>query len=447
MTLFVAVTRKYLNSSVRSFYLFDYKILCYYIRMKKVLIADSHPLFRDFLKQKLSEDQIEVITTQENRDIYTKVITALPNLIILDMEEDNTMEMEFLEKKIQDSNCASIPVIITGPKQDRTNIAAYAKYGVIKYFEKPVQFDMFFKSIGLVVRVPLSMDTTPCILDLHRNNNIIFVELALGLNREKIALLQFKLSEMIAREKIDSPKVVIMLTNLELTFVDGYNLEFLIDNVLACPKVHAKNVKILSLSSFVREMINGHKNYSGIEMASNLSRILNDLVDTSVTSDVSDLITNRFLTPSYESEDMASIDTRFSSDAAFEGVPKKNGTVLTIGLIDSDESTLEITKNYFEQAGASCLTFTKGQEFLSAYEDGKFDLIVLDVLLNDQTGLSLLQRLHGMPHSPPIVIYSQSLQKDIIVKVLSAGAASYLVKPQKPNILVQKCLSVLKHKE
>ena len=46
--------------------------------MKKVLIADSHPLFRDFLKQKLSEDQIEVITTQENRDIYTKVISSLP---------------------------------------------------------------------------------------------------------------------------------------------------------------------------------------------------------------------------------------------------------------------------------------------------------------------------------------------------------------------------------
>ena len=414
--------------------------------MKKVLIADSHPLFRDFLKQKLSEDQIEVITTQENRDIYTKVITSLPNLIILDMEEDNAMEMEFLEKKIKDSNCVGIPVIITGPKQDRSNIAAYAKYGVIKYFEKPVQFDMFFKSIGLVVRVPLSMDTTPCILDLHRNNNIIFIELALGLNREKIALLQFKLSEMIEREKLDNPKIVIMLTNLELTFVDGYNLEFLIDNVLACPKVHTKNVKILSLSNFVREMIDGHSNWAGLEMASNLSRILNDLVDTSVTSDVSDLITNRFLTPSYESEDLASIDTRFSSDAAFEGLPKKTGTVLTIGIIDSDEASLELTKNYFEQAGATCLTFTKGPEFLKEYEDDKFDLIILDVLLADQTGLSLLQNLHSRPHSPPIVIYSQSLQKDIVVKVLSAGASSYLVKPQKPNEMVHKCLSILKTK-
>ena len=416
--------------------------------MKKVLIADSHPLFRDFLKQKLSEDQIEVITTQENRDIYTKVITSLPNLIILDMEDDNTMEMEFLEKKRVDTNCADIPVIITGPKQDRSNIAAYAKYGVIKYFEKPVQFDMFFKSIGTVVRVPLSMDTTPCILDLHRNNNIIFIELALGLNREKIALLQFKLSEMIEREKLENPKVVIMLTNLELTFVDGYNLEFLIDNVLACPKIHAKNVKILSMNNFVREMINGHSDYTGIEMSSNLSRVLNDLVDTSVTSDISDLITNRFLTPSYEAEDNASIATRFSSDG-FEdsGVAKQTGTVLTIAIIDSDEQSMELTKNYFEQAGATCHTFTKGQEFLNAYEDGKFDLIILDVLLSDQTGLSLLQRMHNMPHTPPVVVYTQSLQKDIIVKVLSAGAKSFLVKPQKPNVLIQKCLSILKIKE
>ena len=416
--------------------------------MKKVLIADSHPLFRDFLKQKLSEDQIEVITTQENRDIYPRVISTLPNLIILDMEEDNSIEMEFLEKKIKDSNCASIPVIITGPKQDRSNIAAYAKYGVIKYFEKPIQFDMFFKSIGLVVRVPLSMDTTPCILDLHRNNNIIFVELALGLNREKIALLQFKLSEMIQREELDNPKIVIMLTNLELTFVDGYNLEFLIDNILACPKVHNKNVKILSLSDFVQEFINGHTNYAGIEMARNLSRVLNDIVDTSVTSDMSDLITNRFLTPSYEAEDSASIATRFSSDGFEDSeVEKKTGTVLTIAIIDSDEASLELTKNYFEQAGATCKTYTKGPQFLSDYQDGKFDLIILDVLLSDQTGLSLLQALHSKPHSPPVVIYSQSLQKDIVVKVLSAGAASYLVKPQKPNYLVQKCFSVLKIRE
>lgn len=415
--------------------------------MKKVLIADNHPLFRDFLKQKLSEDQIEVLTTQENRDVYTKMITALPNLIILDMDEDSEMEMEFLEKKMKDSNTISIPVIVTGPKRDRSSIAAMAKYGVIKYFEKPVQFDLLFKSIGNVIHVPLSMDTTPCVLDLHRNNNIIFVELALGLNREKIALLQFKLTEMIEREQIDNPKIVIMLTNLELTFVDGYNLEFLIDNVLACPKVHNKNVKILSLSPFVKEMLIGHENYSEIEMSTNLQRMLNDLVDTSLSTDISDIITNRILTSTLEEEkDSGAMATRFSSDSIDKSLNKKTGTVLTVGVIDSDESTLEITKNCFEAAGASCMTFTTGKDFINQYEDGKFDLLILDVLMSDQTGLSLLQLLHKKPLAPPVIVYSRSLSKEIVIKVLSAGASSYLVKPQKPNVLVQKALAVLKTK-
>lgn len=414
--------------------------------MKKVLISDNYPLFRDFLKQKLSEEQIEIITTQENRDLYTKLITNLPNLLILDLSDDDSLDMEFLQKKLSDSNTANIPIIITGPQKDRSAIASLAKYGVIKYFEKPVQFDLLFKSIGNTIHTPIPIDTTPCVLDLHRNNKVIFIELALGLNREKLSLMRFKLSEMIESEKIENPKIVIMLTNLELSFVDGYNLEFLIDNVLSCPRVHNKNVKILSLSPFVKELLDGHPDYSEIEMSNNLSRVLNDLVDTSLSTNIPDIITSQILTKTdIEKMDKDSMATRFSSDSIDKSIKKNTGTVLNVAIIDSDESTLEISKNSFEQVGAICQCFTKGKQFIENYEEGKFDLIVLDVLLEDKTGLSLLQVLQKRPHSPPVIVYSQSLQKEIVVKVLSIGAKSYIVKPQKPNILVKKALAVLKN--
>ena len=414
--------------------------------MKKVLISDNYPLFRDFLKQKLSEEQIEIITTQENRDLYTKLITNLPNLLILDLSDDDSLDMEFLQKKLSDSNTANIPIIITGPQKDRSAIASLAKYGVIKYFEKPVQFDLLFKSIGNTIHTPIPIDTTPCVLDLHRNNKVIFIELALGLNREKLSLMRFKLSEMIESEKIENPKIVIMLTNLELSFVDGYNLEFLIDNVLSCPRVHNKNVKILSLSPFVKELLDGHPDYSEIEMSNNLSRVLNDLVDTSLSTNIPDIITSQILTKTdIEKMDKDSMATRFSSDSIDKSIKKNTGTVLNVAIIDSDESTLEISKNSFEQVGAICQCFTKGKQFIENYAKGKFDLIVLDVLLEDKTGLSLLQVLQKRPHSPPVIVYSQSLQKEIVVKVLSIGAKSYIVKPQKPNILVKKALAVLKN--
>lgn len=414
--------------------------------MKKVLIIDSHQLFRDFLKQKLADDQLEVILSQENRDSYTKLINILPNLVILDMNEYHEEEMEFLEKKIADANTASIPVIVTGPEMSKASIASLAKYGVIRYFSKPIQFDIFFEAIGKKLQIPLSIDMTPCVLDIHRNNNIVFIELALGMNREKIALLQYKLTEMIEQEQIESPKVIIMLTNLSLSFVDGFNLEFLIDNVLACPKIHNKNVKILSLSPFVHELIEGHKTYENIEVSDNLHKLLNSLMDTSFSTDVFDVLADRILMPSTEFEiDTSSVETRFYSDNSSENSASKNdGTVVHVALIDSDLQSLAYEKNSFEAVGAKCTAFNSGNKFLTDYESDTFDLILLDILVSDGSGFNVLQQMKNRYDAPPVVVYSQSPQKDFMVKVLTAGAKNYLIKPLKPGQLVHKCLSVLK---
>ncbi len=410
--------------------------------MKKVLIADKHTLFREFLTTKLEEDQIEVILTQENRDTYTKMITVLPNLIILDMEDDSHEEMEFLERKIENFNTINIPVVVTGPSQDKSNLAALAKYGVVKYFAKPIQFDIFFDSIGKILHTPLSIDTTPCVLDLHRNGNLIFIELAHGLNREKMVLLQYKLSEMIEREEIDNPKIVIMLTNLELSFIDGYNIEFLIDNVLACPKVHNKNVKILSLSPFVKELLSGHPQYADIEMANQLPRLLTSLVDTTITSSVSDLITDKILTQSNEfGDDSGTVDTRFSYEA---GGSLDDGTVLNVAIIDADAKSAEQTKQIYESISANVTVYNSGKVFCDSYIQDKFNLVILDVLMPDNSGIQVLQFLHQRSNTPDVIVYSANIQRDSIVKVLSLGAKHYLVKPQKPNVLIQKSLATIK---
>lgn len=414
--------------------------------MKKVLIIDSHQLFRDFLKNKLSLDQIEVTLSQQNRDGYTKMISTLPNLVIMDMGPDNQNEMDLLEKKASDINTANIPVIITGPSAERASIASLAKYGVIKYFAKPIQFDVFFDAIGKVLKIPLSMDLTPSVLDIHHNGNIIFIEFAQGLNQEKLSLLQYKLTDMIEHEHIESPKVIIMFTGLELTFVDGCNIEFLIDNVLACPKIHTKNVKILSTNKFIADLIEGHKDYAGVEVSDNLPRILNSLVDTSLTSSVSDLITDRIITSSAVSdEEISSINNNFFSDQSDDILDSsKSGTVLNVAIVDSDTQSLLLTRTVFETVGSNCSQYINGADFLNEYEPGKFDLVILDIQLADNRGLEILQTFQHQHDAPPVVVYSQSLQKDLVVKVLSSGAKSYIIKPQKPNILLQKCLSLLR---
>ncbi|UKI53817.1 MAG: response regulator [Treponema sp.] len=210
--------------------------------MKNVLIIDAPPMFREFLKNKLSEEKVNVIITQEKRDALIKITSVLPDLVIIDINDfdDPDSIMELFQKIKANPNASRIPTIATGPKMDKNIIGTYAKLGIHKYFIKPIKFDIFFESIGRILHTAFSMDSTPCVLDIHRNNDIIFIEIAQGLNREKLSLLKYKLSEIIENNEIEVPKIILMMTNLELSFVDGLNLELLIDNILSNTKVHTK---------------------------------------------------------------------------------------------------------------------------------------------------------------------------------------------------------------
>ena len=71
-------------------------------------------------------------------------------------------------------------------------------------------------------------------------------------------------------------------------------------------------------------------------------------------------------------------------------------------------------------------------------------MIILDVTISDSSGFTILHRLRNQYDAPPVIVYSQSLQKEFVINVLSSGAKSYLVKPQKTETLLQKSLDVLK---
>lgn len=513
--------------------------------MKNVLIIDAPPIFREFLKDKLSEEKINVVTVQEKRDSLIKVTSLLPDLVIVDINEfdDDVSLTELFQKFKSDPNASRIPLIATGPTIDKTAMETYAKLGVHKYFVKPLKIDVLFEAIGKILHTAFSLDTTPCILDVHRNNNIIFIEIAQGLNREKISLLKYKVSEIIESNELEQPKVILMMTNLELSFIDGVNLELLIDNILANSKIHTKDVKILSFSNFTKQLVEGHPQYDGIEVATDISQFLNELVDSTRTSRVSDLITDQILASS-DSADEGSIEMRFSTDAITESQPlqdeqnveQKNvaGTaetanvasasganvaqsaqnisqsaqaqnqpqmqmqqaqqpqnrtfvqaqsqmqgvamqvqpqnvamqnvqnvqmpkvqsmeekerqaerqLPTIAVVDDDQVTLKLCAAAFTQIGYRVDLFSSGIDFLANMGKKRYAAIILDILMPGVSGFDTLKRLQGLPNKPPIIIYSQAIRKEIVVQALSLGAKSFIVKPQKPEVLANKVQEVL----
>ena len=411
--------------------------------MKRVLIIDAPPLFREFLKEKLSHEKVNVEIAHIKRDAFTKLVSSLPDLLIIDLSVSIREIIDFLAKKNEDPNASRIPVFMTGPIITQDQIALLSQFNVVKYFNKPIKFDVFFESIGKVLKTGFSIDTTPCILELHLNNDIIFIEIAQGLNREKISLLKYRISEIIEQNNITIPKIILMMTDLSLSFVDGANLEFLLDNVIADTRIQKKNIKTLSLDSFTKELVKGHNQYDGIEVVTNLSNVLPTLIDNTESSNIADLITEKVLT-STEDISPATVEMKFYSDSGvLDSSDKKINDNPHIAIVDDDQVTRTILQNTFKQLNAEISLFDSGSEFLMATNKHIFDLIILDIYMPGLSGFDILKTLHSKQYKTPIIIYSNATSKESVVQALSLGAKSYLVKPLKPEALLQKAIEVL----
>ena len=75
-----------------------------------------------------------------------------------------------------------------------------------------------------------------------------------------------------------------------------------------------------------------------------------------------------------------------------------------------------------------------------------YDLAILDILMPGLTGFDVLKFLRRQDIDVPVVVYSKAKQKEAVIQALSLGAKSYLVKPQRSEVILQKAIEVLHEK-
>ncbi len=411
--------------------------------MKNVLIIDAPVMLREFLTEKLSAEKVAVESADSQRDAVARMFSILPDLIILNVEKSVEDVYEFLSKKKNDVNGKKIPIIMCGPVLGKEEVADLAQYGVIKYFAKPIKFDIFFESIGRVLRMPFAVDDTPCILDIHLSKNIIFIEIALGLNHEKIAMLKYRLSDIIEKNHLAMPTVILMLTSLSLSFVDGYNLEYLFETVTSDNRILKKNIKVLSLDSITKEFIEGHTELNGIEVVENLSSVLNSLVEGNVTADAQDVIADTLLVPEKDVSS-STIEMRFSSESESEKEKKKMSA--KIAVVDSDPAVCQSLLNVLQSISNEISVFQNGTQFVQSLSQNKYDIAIMEIYLPGINGFQILKTLLDKNISLDVIVYSQITQKEYIMQTLRLGAKSYILKSQKPEVVFQKVVEILNAK-
>jgi signal transduction histidine kinase/DNA-binding response OmpR family regulator len=97
-------------------------------------------------------------------------------------------------------------------------------------------------------------------------------------------------------------------------------------------------------------------------------------------------------------------------------------------IVDDDPEVVRTVRSYLEDEGLAVLSASTGAEGAALAADRHPDVILLDLLLPDQSGLELLQLLKRDGATARIPVLVISIMNDA-VKGLTMGAADYLVKP------------------
>jgi two-component system, OmpR family, response regulator len=98
-------------------------------------------------------------------------------------------------------------------------------------------------------------------------------------------------------------------------------------------------------------------------------------------------------------------------------------------VVDDHAGTRKLLDRHFEQVGHAVQTVNACAAVLDALVTTKFDVVVLDVMLPDGSGIELCRQMRNDGHTVPVLLLSARGEVKDRVSGLEAGADDYLVKP------------------
>ena len=119
-----------------------------------------------------------------------------------------------------------------------------------------------------------------------------------------------------------------------------------------------------------------------------------------------------------------------------------NGTQ-NILIVEDDQPTRDLIARYLRDHSFAVSTVTNGKEMERYLSQNRVDLIVLDLMLPGEDGLSLCRRLRMESMTPIVILTAKGEDLDRILG-LEMGADDYLPKPFNPRELLARINAVLR---
>ena len=102
-----------------------------------------------------------------------------------------------------------------------------------------------------------------------------------------------------------------------------------------------------------------------------------------------------------------------------------------IYIVEDDQNIREIESFALKNSGYQIQDFSSAKDFYHALKEKKPDLVILDIMLPDEDGMEILQKLRRNPETKrmPIMMVTAKTTELDRVKGLDMGADDYMSKP------------------
>ncbi|MBB6500133.1 response regulator transcription factor [Pedobacter cryoconitis] len=103
--------------------------------------------------------------------------------------------------------------------------------------------------------------------------------------------------------------------------------------------------------------------------------------------------------------------------------------MFNIGLAEDDVKIASLVKTGLEEHNYNVTTIPDGLEALHTFQEGKFDLLILDIMMPGMNGIEVCRQIRQTNKDVPILMLTALGSIDDKVLGLNSGADDYLVKP------------------
>lgn len=120
-----------------------------------------------------------------------------------------------------------------------------------------------------------------------------------------------------------------------------------------------------------------------------------------------------------------------------------------IYIVEDDKNIAEIESFALKNVGYEVVEFSNARDFYRALEKKVPDLFLLDIMLPDEDGLSIIRKLKADPKTsyPPIILVTAKTSEIDKVKGLDMGADDYMTKPFGVMELISRVKALLRRSQ